>query len=139
MSLYTFSQSEKAADTSKVNNTVGDNDDKIFMSVEEMPSYNGGEEALGNFVSQKIKPFFIEEETASFRFIVTKNGEIKDIKRNGGFTYIEDKFIRVLSKIKGQWISGKQNHHPVNAYMQLKIAVNKDSIKVKFEKYKPFS
>ncbi len=59
---------------------------KIYTVVEQMPSFPGGETELFKFINQNLKYPVIPEDkildnlSTKIQFVVTKTGEIKDIK-----------------------------------------------------------
>ncbi len=100
---------------------------KVFQSVEEMPSFPGGENALMRYLRENIKyPAAARENavqgTIIVQFIVEKDGSLTNIKtvgnRKGGG--LEEEAMRVVKKMP-KWIPGKQNNKTVRVQYDLPI------------------
>ncbi len=97
--------------------------DKKFHSVEMMPSYPGGTEALIKFLLRNLKsPSDIDGSVqVVIQFVVGKDGSITDlvISKSGGKEF--DKEVERVVKMMPNWIPGQQNGHPVAVYFNLPV------------------
>ncbi len=86
--------------------------------VEQMPEYPGGEAEMRSFIAKNLRyPRAAQEEgiqgRVTVRFVVSKTGEITDIKIVRGIhTLCDEEAIRVV-KMMPNWIPGRQNGNPV--------------------------
>ncbi|MDR2913627.1 MAG: energy transducer TonB [Tannerella sp.] len=103
-----------------------DAENKIFDLVEQQPEFPGGVDALMKFIRDNINYPTIAAENGikgrvSLKFVVTKTGEIADVKVIRGVDPNLDKeAIRVLKSMP-KWIPGKQNGKTVNVYFSLPV------------------
>lgn len=109
--------------------TIADNtplDEKPFVTVEQMPSFKGGESAMNKFITDNIKyPASAKENgiqgRVTVRFVITQNGKITDIKVIRGIDPACDKeAIRIVESMP-DWEPGKQNGKAVSVYYTLPI------------------
>ncbi len=103
-------------------------DDNIFLIAEEDADFPGGRKALLQFLAENLNcPAQIHcslEGKTTLRFVVTKEGEIKDIKvlrKLPGCSECDQEAIRVIQSMP-KWIPGKNGGKPVNSYFDLPIA-----------------
>jgi protein TonB len=99
----------------------------IFTTVEIMPSFPGGEEALMRFLRDNVKYPRVAQEneiqgTVFVQFIVDKEGNINDVKtigavKGGG---LEEESIRVVKKMP-RWKPGRQNRESVSVQFNLPV------------------
>lgn len=99
--------------------------DTIYDSVQQMPSFPGGEEELYKFLgSNMIYPENARQSELHGKliveFVVSNLGKIKDVKISNGYIGggCEEEAIRLI-KIMPDWIPGKQNDKPVNVYFRM--------------------
>lgn len=98
----------------------------VLTIVELMPAFNGGEEAMYQFLSENIKYPQVAKETGIqgtviVKFVVEKDGSISDVqllKTIGGGC--DEEALRVV-KAMPKWKVGKQNGEPVRVYFTLPI------------------
>jgi len=98
----------------------------VLTIVELMPAFNGGEEAMYQFLSENIKYPQVAKETGIqgtviVKFVVEKDGSISDVqllKTIGGGC--DEEAVRVV-KAMPKWKVGKQNGEPVRVYFTLPI------------------
>jgi len=100
--------------------------EKPFVTVEQMPSFKGGEDALKKFIADNLK----YPETAkkagiqgrvTVRFVVAASGKLNDITIIRGIDPSCDKeAIRVI-KAMPDWEPGKQNGKAVPVYYTLPL------------------
>ena len=106
---------------------TGSGKPQIFEFVEQMPAYPGGEEAMGQFISDNLKyPARARDNQTEgqvvLQFVVDENGAINDItiKRDIG-DGCGQAAVDVVKKMK-HWTPGRQNAKPVKVYFTLPIS-----------------
>lgn len=103
-------------------------DDDIFMFVEEMPEFPGGQDSLNSYLRRNIKyPQFEKEQgkqgTVYMSFVVRKDGSITDVKvmkevpGAPGFTKEAARVINAMPI----WKPGKMNGRAVNSQITIPI------------------
>ncbi len=107
---------------------VADPDEgKVFQYVEEMPTFQGGEEAMYSYLQKNIKfPALARENGISGRvfvsFIVDKDGKISGVEVLRGIGGgCDEEAVRVIKSMP-PWKPGKQNGRPVT--VQFRMPVN---------------
>ena len=108
------------------------NDDKIvpsekpYTTVEQMPSFVGGESEMQRFISQNLKYPIVAQEAGiqgrvTVRFVVSRTGDIEDIEIMRNLDPSCDReAIRVIKSMP-RWVAGKQNGKEVSVYFTLPI------------------
>lgn len=97
---------------------VEEDENKIFTVVEQQPEFNGGYEAMMNFLKKNIRyPASARrmgvDGTVYVSFVVSKDGSISEVKVVRGLSADLDKeAVRVVSMMP-PWRPGKQNGKPV--------------------------
>ncbi len=105
---------------------------EVFISVEKMPSYPGGEEAMMKFILDNIKyPELARtngiQGTVLVKFIVEKDGSVTHVNLQKGIGGgCDEEAVRVVS-IMPKWIPGKQNGKTVRVQFILPIKFSLDS------------
>ena len=106
---------------------ANDADDRVFVEVEKMPEFPGGQQALLNFLKENVKyPEIAKENGIQGRvicqFVVAKNGAIEDVKvlRSGGDASLDKEALRVI-KAMPNWQPGWQDGKPVRTRFNLPI------------------
>lgn len=86
----------------------------IFMVVETMPEFPGGQQALFKYLSENVKyPVIAQENGIQGRvicqFVVNKDGSIVDVEvvRSGGDPSLDKEAVRVIKSMP-KWKPGKQ-------------------------------
>ena len=110
------------------NNLTEDTESSPAIIVQKMPSFIGGDDALFEYLSKNTKyPTMSKENNISgtvfLKFVVGKNGEIRDIevlKGVRGGKDLEQEAIRVIEQMP-KWIPGVQNGKKVSVYFTLPI------------------
>ena len=108
---------------------VGDPDaGKIFIFVEEMPSFPGGEAKLFEYLSKIKYPAAARENGITGRvyvtFVVDKDGKIKDVKKQRGIGGgCDEEAIRVITAMP-DWKPGRQNGRNVSVQFNLPVNFN---------------
>ncbi|GEM_PF-79275 len=98
----------------------------VFVAVEQMPAYTGGESAMHTFISQNLK-YPVEAQKAGLhgrvtvRFIVKGTGEVSDVNVVRGIDPILDNEAVRVVKAMPDWKPGKQNGVAVDVYYTLPI------------------
>jgi len=116
------SQHESIAESSQAEEVDGNTqDDKniVFIVVEQMPEFPGGQQGLFAYLSENVKyPLVAKENNIQGRvicnFVVEKDGRITDVQvvRSGGDPSLDKEAVRVLSSMPN-WKPGKQRGKPV--------------------------
>ena len=91
----------------------------VFVVVESMPEFPGGQQALFKYLSENVKyPVIAQENGIQGRvicqFVVNKDGSIVDVEvvRSGGDASLDKVAVRVI-KTMPKWKPGKQRGKPV--------------------------
>ena len=91
----------------------------VFVIVESMPEFPGGQQALFRFLSENVKyPVIAQENGIQGRvicqFVVNKDGSIVDVEvvRSGGDPSLDKEAVRVIKSMP-KWKPGKQRGKPV--------------------------
>jgi periplasmic protein TonB len=114
-----------------VTEVVYPDDDELFTVVDQQPEYEGGYDAMMAFIKQNMKyPANARrmqiEGTVHVSFIVSKTGEISDVKvLRGIMTECDREAVRVVQMMP-RWKPGKQNGRSVNVrfILPLKFRIN---------------
>ncbi|MDU1889123.1 MAG: TonB family protein [Dysgonomonas sp.] len=101
-------------------------EEKPFVTVEQMPSYPGGESEMHKFINENLKYPVVAQESGiqgrvTIRFVVTKTGAISDVTVVRGIDPSCDKEAVRVVKAMPKWIPGKQNGLNVPVYFTLPI------------------
>ena len=112
------------------------NNSEIFVVVEEMPVYRGGEQALFNYIYENLKyPPEAKEQGIQgrviLRFVVTSGGKTADVTVvRGVHPLLDEEAVRVM-KGAGDWVPGKQGGKPVDVYYSVPInfSIKTDTVK----------
>lgn len=105
--------------------------DTVFMVVEDMPSFPGGQKALMNYIASNIEyPEKAKNDKVSGRvfvsFVVEKDGSIGDVELLRGIgSGCDQEAIRVVSSMPN-WEPGKQGGKPVRVKYNLPIKYQLD-------------
>jgi protein TonB len=105
---------------------VEEDENKIFMVVEQQPEFEGGYEAMMNFIKKNMRyPASARrmgiDGTVYVSFVVGKDGSIADVKVLRGISADCDKeAVRVVQAMP-PWKPGKQNGKPVFVRFNLPI------------------
>ena len=103
----------------------GEGESAPFISVEKMPEFPGGDEALRRFFMRYLQtPDALEagaKVRVMIRFVVGKDGSLSayDIQQSGGQIF-DTEVVRVLKKMP-KWTPGIQNGKPVAVYFSLPV------------------
>ncbi|MBD8389820.1 energy transducer TonB [Dysgonomonas sp. BGC7] len=101
-------------------------EEKPFVTVEQMPSFPGGETEMHKFIGENLKYPVVAQESGiqgrvTIRFVVTKNGTISDVTVIRGIDPSCDREAVRVVKAMPKWIPGKQNGLNVPVYFTLPI------------------
>ncbi len=106
----------------------GSPDDKMkpFITVEQMPSFPGGESAMHEYISNNLKyPEDAQKNgiqgRVTVRFIVRSSGEVSDVSVIRGIDPGMDKEAARMVGSMPKWLPGKQNGQAVDVYYTLPI------------------
>ncbi len=95
-----------------------DNEGEIFMIVEEMPEFPGGQEALQKYLVENIRyPVIAEENGIQGRvfvsFVINQKGEVTNATvMRGVDSHLDREALRVIQAMP-KWKPGKQRNSPV--------------------------
>lgn len=100
--------------------------EKPFYTVEQMPSFPGGEAEMQRFIQSNLKYPVVAQESGiqgrvTIRFVVTKDGTISDVQVMRGIDPSCDKEAVNVVKKMPKWIPGKQNGRAVPVYFTLPV------------------
>ena len=100
--------------------------EKPFVTVEQMPSFPGGESEMMKFIAENLRyPTIPVEEgicaRSTVRFVVEADGSISDIKAIRSCSESVDKEIIRVIELMPKWIPGKQGGRPVRVYFTLPV------------------
>lgn len=110
--------------------------DDVFVVVEEMPEFPGGEDALRSFIGRTIKyPADAMKEGIQGKvfvtFVVKSDGTISDAKiARGVHPLLDNEAIRVVNSLP-PWTPGKQRGQAVNVSYTIPVAFSLDGGKAK--------
>lgn len=105
---------------------VEEDENKIFMVVEQQPEFEGGYEAMMNFIRKNMRyPASARrmgiDGTVYVSFVVGKDGTINDVKVLRGISADCDKEAVRVVQMMPPWKAGKQNGKPVFVRFNLPI------------------
>lgn len=100
--------------------------EKPFTTVEQMPSFPGGEAEMQKFIRDNLKYPVVAQESGiqgrvTIRFVVTKEGKISEVTVLRGIDPSCDKEAVAVVKKMPSWIPGKQNGRAVPVYFTLPV------------------
>jgi TonB family protein len=137
LSKMAFSQTEvivERKDTNMNKQILKSDADDVVCVFPPAPEFIGGLKAMYQFLSDNIKmPQFDSVKTKDLNigcytvyigFLVTKNGEIKNVKTKRGikgFTEFEEEAMKVVKLMSGKWTAAKQNGEFVDMNYTLPI------------------
>ena len=105
---------------STTNMQTKQSDSKVFVAVEVMPKFKGGESAMMEFLTMNMKyPQAAVKAKLQGRaivgFIVRKDGTISDvhITKSAGYAVLDEEAMRVVKSMPA-WEPGKQKGKPIN-------------------------
>lgn len=94
-------------------------EEEVFVVVEKMPEFPGGQAALFKYLSENVKyPVIAQENGIQGRvicqFVVNKDGSIVDVEvvRSGGDASLDKEAVRVIKSMP-KWHPGQQRGKPV--------------------------
>jgi protein TonB len=97
---------------------VEEDENKIFTVVEQQPEFQGGYEAMMNFIKKNMRyPASARrmgvDGTVYVSFVVSKDGSISEVKTIRGISADCDKEAMRVVSMMPPWRPGKQNGKPV--------------------------
>ncbi len=107
-------------------------EDTVYQTVDEMPQFPGGEQAMFDFISQNVKyPQEAREKGIAGRvfvnFIIEKDGSVSNVKVLRGIGGgCDEESVRVISALP-KWKPGKQNGKPVRVSFIIPIIFKLDN------------
>lgn len=122
------------SDASEINSTainLNPQEEQVFMEVEKMPEYPGGDEARIKFLVKNIK--YPEEArkngtsgTVYITFIIEKSGEITNVKVLKGVNELLDNEAARVVNLMPAWEPGMLKGKPVRVQFNMPIQFNLD-------------
>lgn len=105
---------------------VEEKKEEIFKSVEQMPTFPGGETALMKYLSSHINyPAMAQENGVQGRvvvqFVVTKTGKVGEVKVVRSVDKDLDREAVRVCKSLPNFVPGRQNGQPVNVWYTLPV------------------
>ncbi len=106
---------------------VEHDENKVFTSVEQMPVYPGGDQALlGDIFKNLVYPPVAAENgvegKVTIMFVVTKDGSIGEVKvARGKDPDLDKEAVRAVKAIKKKFTPGKMNGHAVNVWYSVPV------------------
>lgn len=101
---------------------------EIFVVVEEMPEFEGGDVGLMKYISKNISYPEIAKEinqvgTVFVSFVVNETGNVEQVKVVKGIGYgCDEEVVRVISKMPRWKKPGKNSGHPVKVRYNIPVA-----------------
>ena len=112
-------------------NTPNTGEDQVFVVVEEMPEFPGGEEALRKWIGENIK-YPAEAKTQGIQgkvfvtFVVSKTGKTERAKiARGVHPLLDEEALRVVASLP-EWKPGKQRGVAVNVSYTIPVQFKLD-------------
>lgn len=106
-------------DGTPIDNPDEEEDSTIFVKVEKMPEFPGGQQGLFNYLSKNVHyPKIARQNKIEGRvicqFVVNKDGSIVDVEvvRSGGDPSLDKEAVRVIRSMP-KWIPGQKDGKPV--------------------------
>ena len=106
-------ESKAVAVPESTTNEGSSEDDVVFVLVESMPEFPGGQQALFKYLSENVKyPVIAQENGIQGRvicqFVVNKDGSIDDIEvvRSGGDPSLDKEAVRLIRSMP-KWKPGR--------------------------------
>ncbi len=102
-----------------------DEEDRIYIYVETMPEFPGGNIALRRFIAEHIEFPIMEGSvygTVYLRFEVKKTGDIGTVQIQKGVDPFLDKEAERVIKLLPNFIPGEQNGKKVNVWYSIPIS-----------------
>ena len=101
-----------------VEEVVVEDDNQIFTVVEQQPEFQGGYEAMINFIKKNLRyPASARrmgvDGTVYVQFVVGKDGSISEVKTIRGISADCDREAERVVKAMPSWKAGRQNGKPV--------------------------
>jgi len=102
--------------------------DQVYTVAEQMPEFEGGQEALMNFIRKNVRypESAVEQEIEGkvfIEFVVYPNGELGQYKiLRGVHSLLDKEAMRVIKATAGKWKPGKQNGRPVAVQFRIPVA-----------------
>lgn len=119
-------------------------EEEVYIIVEQMPGFPGGEEALLKYISDHIEypTMAVErgiEGRVTVRFVVNKDGYVQDVTVIRGVHELLDKeAVRVIQSLP-RWNPGKQNGVAVAVYYNVPVKLHTAITRTITSKKAPYS
>lgn len=101
-------------------------EEKPFVTVEQMPTFPGGDSEMMKFIQRELKYPPVAQENGVqgrviVRFVVTPTGAISGVEVLRGFDKACDTEAMRVVKAMPKWVPGKQNGREVSVYFTLPV------------------
>ena len=102
-------------------------EEEVYIAVEEMPMFPGGEEALMKYIRDHLQypQIAVErglEGRVTVRFVVNKDGYVQDVTvLRGVHELLDREAVRVIQSLP-RFAPGRQNGNAVNVYYNVPVA-----------------
>ncbi len=136
--IFTNSYSQSSPIKDSVLKTVTnlqeeEEDPRIFNKAEKNPEFPGGEKGWAEFLKKQMDSVSLINGAAPgtykviIRFVVSKNGTVRDIVAETKYGYNMEAQAVMIIKKSPKWIPAEQNGHTVNFYLRQPITFVVDS------------
>lgn len=99
--------------------------DEIYLFVERMPEFYGGEEALLDYINQRVKRLDSSEfKMCYIGFVVEKDGKTSNVKFKKSCPKNYSDLITKTILEMPKWKPGQQNNIPVRVYFEMPITIS---------------
>lgn len=112
---------------------AGVNNDSVYLVVESMPEFQGGQAAMFNYIRKKLQyPKEAEENHFQGRvlcqFVIAEDGKVTDVEviNSSGFFSLDAEAVRVIQSMP-QWVPGQNGGKPVKVRYVLPIKFGRPS------------
>ncbi|MCK7535956.1 MAG: energy transducer TonB [Marinilabiliales bacterium] len=129
---YGDSAREGVAEVTTRKQPVKAGDEEVFVVVEEMPQFPGGEEAMIYWITRNVKyPEKAAEEkvygVVQVSFVVTRTGKVSDVKiKKGVHPLLDAEAVRVVGEMP-DWKPGSQKGKAVDVGYVIPVSFNFNS------------
>lgn len=102
----------------------------VFTVVEQLPALKISKEAFADSLATALskKQFPLKNGQITYRFIVTRQSTILDLRVDSGGLSTQRILKEVILHFADQWAPARQNGHLVCAYVRLKISVTDERL-----------
>jgi protein TonB len=115
--------------------------DSVYYGVEQMPQFPGGDEEMMKFIKDNLHypPVAVAagiEGRLTIRFVVSRDGDVTDVKVIRGIDAACDKEAVRVVKLMPKWIPGRQEGRNVPVFYTLPIVYKLPKINIPYSLFK---